>query len=250
LIGFFVKKYTSKEKVMEKEIDALKEKVARACRVMEMTGLLDFSGHISARIPGSQTFFINPMIRSRAEVSPEDLAEVSLDGNWVGGKLEPPQELPIHAAVYQARDDVNSVTHIHCHYAILPSIAGTDLVPVCQHGSIVGAVVPVYGQAEKITTFEEAGSMAQALGKARAVIMKGHGAVVAETSIEATVVASLYLEENARLLSEASVLGRPVPLSEEQIKRAASKTFLATVSIKKVWQYYLDKGKKAGIFWD
>jgi len=235
---------------MEKDIALLKENLARACRVLEMTGLLDFSGHISARLPGSRTFFINPMLLSRAEVTPDDLSEVSLEGEWVGGKLEPPQELPIHAAVFQAREDVNSVTHIHCHYAILPSIAGVDLVPVCHHGSIFGSVVPVYGEAAKITTFEEAGRMAAALGKARAVIMKGHGAVVAETSIEATVVASLYLEENAKLLAEASLLGKPVPLSEEQIQRSASKTYLPTVSIKKVWEYYLDKGKRAGIFWD
>lgn len=235
---------------MTKDIDALKEKLARACRVLEMTGLLDFSGHISGRIPGSQTFFINPMILSRAEVTPDDIAEVSLDGKWIGGKLEPPQELPIHAAVYRAREEVNSVTHIHCHYAILPSIAAVDLVPVCNHGSIFGAVVPVYGEAAKITTFEEAEQMAASLGNARAVIMKGHGAVVAETNVEATVVASLYLEENARLLMEASILGKPVPLSEEQIKRSASKTYLPTVSIKKVWEYYLDKGKRAGIFWD
>jgi len=235
---------------MEKDIALLKENLARACRVLEMNGLLDFSGHISARLPGSRTFFINPMMLSRAEVTPDDLSEVSLEGEWVGGKLEPPQELPIHAAVFRAREDVNSVTHIHCHYAILPSIAGVDLVPVCHHGSIFGAVVPVYGEAAKITSFEEAGRMAEALGRARAVIMKGHGAVVAETSIEATVVASMYLEENAKLLAEASVLGKPVPLSAEQIQRSASKTYLPAVSIKKVWEYYLDKGKRAGIFWD
>ena len=235
---------------MEKDIAVLKENLARACRVLAMTGLLDFSGHISARAPGARTFFINPMLLSRAEVTPDDLSEVSLEGEWVGGKLEPPQELPIHAAVFQAREDVNSVTHIHCHYAILPSIAGVDLVPVCHHGSIFGAVVPVYDEAAKITTFEEAGRMAAALGGARAVIMKGHGAVVAETSIQATVVASLYLEENAKLLVAASVLGKPTPLSEEQIQRSASKTFLPAVSIKKVWEYHLDKGKRAKIFWD
>jgi ribulose-5-phosphate 4-epimerase/fuculose-1-phosphate aldolase len=235
---------------MEKELAVLKENLARASRVMEMVGLLDFSGHISARLPGGRTFYINPMMLSRAEVTPGDLSEVSLDGEWVGGKLEPPQELPIHAAVYQAREDVNSVTHIHCHYGILPSIVGVDLVPVCHHGSIFGAVVPVYDEAAKITTFEEAGRMAAALGSARAVIMKGHGAVVAENSVEATVVASLYLEENARLLAEASVLGQPTPLSEEQIRRSASKTYLPGVSIKKVWEYYLEKGKKNNIFWD
>jgi len=235
---------------MDNDVFLLKETLARGCRLLEMVGLFDFSGHISGRIPGSQTFFIHPYQLSRAKVRPDDMVEVTLQGEWVGGDMEPPHETPIHAAVYQRRDEVNSVAHIHCHYAILPSIAGKDLVPVCQHGSIFGAVVPVYAEAEKITTLEEAHRMAAALGNSRAVIIKGHGAVVAESSVEATFVASLHLEENARLLVEASVLGEPIPLSEEQIKRAAAKTYLPGLSIQKSWNYYVEKGRKAAIFWD
>ena len=235
---------------MDKEIEKLKDKLARACRLLEMTGLLDYSGHISVRTPGRKTFYINAQRQSRADVTPDDLAEVSLNGGWFSEDLEPPGETPIHAAVYQAREDVASVAHIHCHYAILPSIAGIDLVPVCQHGSIFGSVVPVYSEAEKITTFEEAYQLAKILGDSRAVIMKGHGAVIAESSVEATFLACLHLEENARLLVEASILGKPMPLSEEQIKRAAAKTFLPVKSINKTWNYYLEKGRRAGLFWD
>ena len=158
---------------MDKEIDLLKEKLARACRMLEMMGLIDHSGHISGRMPGSQTFFIHPQQLSRAEVTPGDMAEVTLKGDWVGGKMNPPSESPIHAAVYQARQDVNCVVHVHTHYSILPSIVGVDLVPVCQHGAIFGAVVPVYGDSEKIDDFEKASGLARALGKSRAVIMKG-----------------------------------------------------------------------------
>jgi len=235
---------------MNPDLQLLKDTAARACRLLTVAGLLDFSGHISVRTPNHDTFYVNPMRLSRETVTPEDLSEVSLTGDWVGGPHEPPQELPIHAAVYQARPEVNSVAHIHCHYAILPSIAGRDLVPVCHHGAIFGAVVPVYSEAEKITTFEEANHMAEALGGSRAVIMKGHGAVVAESYVEATFVACLYLEENARLLVESAILGTPRPLSAEQIKRAAAKTYLPAVSIKKVWEYYLEKGRKAGALWD
>ena len=48
---------------MDKDIDLLKDKLARACRLLEMLGLIDFSGHISARIPGSKVFFIHPRQR-------------------------------------------------------------------------------------------------------------------------------------------------------------------------------------------
>src|SRR5512135_1119474 len=109
---------------MGNEIDILKDTLARACRVLERAGIIDYAGHISARLPGSQTFYIHPQELARTEVRPEDMAEVKLDGEWVGGKKNPPSETPIHAAVYQAREDVNSVIHGHPHYSILPSIAG------------------------------------------------------------------------------------------------------------------------------
>jgi L-ribulose-5-phosphate 4-epimerase len=229
--------------------EILKDKLARACRMLEMEGLIDHSGHISGRLPGSQTFFIHPQQLSRASVTPDDMAEVTLEGEWVGGKMKPPSETPIHAAAYQARPDVNSVAHIHPYYAILPSIAGRDLVPVCQHGAIFGPVVPVYGDAEKITKFEEAHELARALGRSRAVIMKGHGAVIVESSVEATFVASLHLERNAKLLVEASILGRPIPLSEEESRRAGENVFRPS-SIEKAWTYYLEKGRRASLFWD
>ena len=234
---------------MDKEINLLKEKLARACRMLEMMGLIDHSGHISGRMPGSQTFFIHPQQLSRAEVTPGDMAEVTLKGDWVGGKLNPPSESPIHAAVYQARQDVNCVVHIHTHYSILPSIVGVDLVPVCQHGAIFGSVVPVYGDSEKIDDFEKASGLARALGKSRAVIMKGHGAVIAESTVEAGFVASFHLEENAKLFVQASILGKPIPLSEEERKRAGANSFKPS-SIQKAWSYFMEKGRKASVFWD
>jgi L-ribulose-5-phosphate 4-epimerase len=231
------------------DIVVLKDKLARGCRMLVMAGLLDFSGHISGRLPGSQTFFIHPMELSRAEVTPDDMIEATLGGQKVGSNLTLPGETPIHAAVYQARPDVNSVVHIHSQYAILPSIAGKDLIPVCHHAMIFGSVIPVYPDSEKITTFEQARRMVQILGGARAVIMKGHGAVVAESSVEAAFGASERLEQNARLFVDASILGKPIPLPEEKIKRGALKTFSPS-AIQKTWSYYMEKGRKAGIFWD
>jgi ribulose-5-phosphate 4-epimerase/fuculose-1-phosphate aldolase len=122
-------------------------------------------------------------------------------------------------------------------------------VPVCQHGSIFGRVVPVYDDAEKIDDFEKASSLAQALGRSRAVIMKGHGAVIAESTVEAGFVASFHLEENARLFVQASILGKPIPLSDEERERAGANTYKPS-SIQKAWSYFIEKGRKASIFWD
>lgn len=233
----------------KEEMAVLRDKLARGCRMLVMAGLMDFSGHISGRLPGSETFFIHPMELSRAEVTPDDMIEATLAGQKVGSKLTLPDETPIHAAVYQARPDVNSVVHSHSKCAVLPSIAGKDLFPVCHHGIIFGGVIPVYPDAEKIVSFEQARLMVQALGKGRAVIMKGHGAVIAEASVEAAFGAAERLELNARLFVDASILGNPIPIPEEELRRGAKKTFSPS-AIQKTWSYYMEKGRKAGIFWD
>ncbi|MFB3887411.1 MAG: class II aldolase/adducin family protein [Thermodesulfobacteriota bacterium] len=193
---------------MEKDINVLKDKLARACRLLEMTGLIDYSGHISARVPGGQSFWIHPRQLSRTEVKPADMVEVTLKGESVGGGSKPPSETPIHTAVYQVRQDVNCVIHLHPHYSILPSIVGQDLIPVCQHG-----------------------------------------AVIAEASVEGAFLAACHLEENAKLFVEASILGKPIPLTVDQLKLAAGDTFTPR-SIEKGWTYFIEKGRKAGIFWD
>lgn len=234
---------------METGKEELKEKLARACRMLEMVGLFDFSGHITARLPGSNTFYIHPFRLARSEVKPEDLIEVDLEGKALSGQGEIPDETPIHAAVYQHREDVNSVIHIHPHYSIIPGIVGRELLTVCHHGSIFGALVPLYPDSQKIVSFVQANLMADTLGKGRAVVMKGHGAVVAEATIEAVFLAALHLEENARLLVEASAIGEPIPLPEEELKRAAASTFMPS-SIAKSWSYFREKAKKQGIFWD
>jgi L-ribulose-5-phosphate 4-epimerase len=234
---------------MDEGKEILKEKLAHACRMLEMLGLIDYSGHITARLPGSSTFYIHPVYLPRSEVKPGDMIEVDLQGKKVLGQGKIPGETPIHAAVYRHREDVNSVIHMHPHYSIIPSIVGRDLLTVCHHGSIFGAVVPLYPDSEKIVNFKQANLMAEILGKARAVVMKGHGAVVAEASVEAVFLAAIHLEENARLLVEASAIGEPIPLPEEEIRRAAASTF-KPMSISKSWSYFMEKAKKQGVFWD
>ena len=227
----------------------MKEKLARAIRILNMEGLVAFSGHISGRIPGAQTFFIHPMSMSRAEVKPSDLCEVTLAGKQISGTARVPDETDIHAAVYRARKDVSCVLHIHPHYLIVPSLVGKDLIPVSGRGAIFGARVPVFPHAEKVVTPEFADRMAQVLGNGRAVVLKGHGAVVAEGAVESVLTAALYLEENAQLLVDAMSVGTPLPMTPEELKRAADETYQPS-SIFKTWDYYIGKGKQHGIFWD
>ena len=91
----------------------LRQQLADCHRMMVMAELLDYSGHVSARIPGTDRILILPRDASRAGVTPDDMLVIDLDGKVLDGNRFPPTETAIHLGVYRARKDVQAVGHGH-----------------------------------------------------------------------------------------------------------------------------------------
>src|SRR5688572_19895429 len=93
------------------KIQNLTRRLVEGIQVITGEGVLSGSGHLSARIPGTETFLINPRFAGvLADV--KDICTVNFAGKRIAGKGPIPSETPIHAALYKARADVGSV--IHC----------------------------------------------------------------------------------------------------------------------------------------
>ena len=63
----------------------LREQIADCTRMMVMAELMDYSGHVSARIPGTDHVLIQPRDTSRAGLTPDDVLIVlygSLRGQY------------------------------------------------------------------------------------------------------------------------------------------------------------------------
>ena len=58
----------------------LRQQLADCHRMMVMAELLDYSGHVSARLPGTDRILILPRDASRAAVTADDMLVVGLDG--------------------------------------------------------------------------------------------------------------------------------------------------------------------------
>jgi len=82
--------------------NTLKIKVAQAVRMLAAEGLVASSGHVSARIPGTNLVLMNSRDASREVVQPEDIVTIDLDGKKVAGKDREPDEAWIHLSVYRA----------------------------------------------------------------------------------------------------------------------------------------------------
>ena len=223
--------------------DSLKESLITCCRILDREGLLGMFGHVSVRIPGTQRFLINPGAGSdKAGLEPEDLLTVDFRGERVEGRGNLPMETVIHTAIHRAREDAVSVAHLHPAYATLSGIAMKPIRPVLLHGAAFTGGVPIYEKAQFIVTEEEGEELARFLGPRRAVILRAHGSVTVGRSLEEVLFLSLFLEENAKNQCLASLLGEPVPLSDEEAEGLIPQS-LQESRFRKFWEYY---ARKAG----
>src|ERR1700733_4003645 len=93
---------------------SLREEVAAVTLLLNDLGILGYSGHVSARLPGDR-FLIQSYDQSRASLRPGDLLVCDLDGRVVAGPkgLKPPSEVFLHCEILRSRADVDSVAHFH-----------------------------------------------------------------------------------------------------------------------------------------
>src|ERR1700755_1385499 len=89
----------------------LRDQVAAVTLMLNDLGLLGYSGHVSARLPGRDAVLIQPFDQSRASVEPSDLLICDFEGNTLKGPrgVRPPAEVYLHCEILRARPDVNSV---------------------------------------------------------------------------------------------------------------------------------------------
>lgn len=223
---------------------ALRAEIAACTRIMNMDGLIDYSGHISARLPDGSGLLIQSFDDSRAALEPADLLVCDFDGNVVAGRdgKKPPREIFIHTEIMRARPDVNAVGHFHPETATMFTLVeDRPLIPVKNHAARWMDGIPVHpdpGHINSVTTGRE---LAESLGDCHAALIRAHGVVVTAESVPALLVDSVHFEENAKTLFHAAALGTVRGLSEDEMSGFLA-NFDRPAHVRKLWKYYLGRG--------
>ena len=103
-------------------LEALKEKIVLACKILQRQGPLDGYGHVSALL-GAERIVSTPHMPP-GKVALRDLIIIDMKGNKLEGFGEPNGETAMHAAIYKARPDVQCILHYHPDEVIAASVAG------------------------------------------------------------------------------------------------------------------------------
>jgi len=230
------------------EINDLKKKLAMSSRMLFNSGLVDYSGHISARIPGSDHLLILPHPVSRATVVAGDMVVSDFEGKVIEGKYKAPSEVYMHARAYKAREDVQSVAHLHNHMVAVLTMVDKPFYPASSNpGAFFGpGPMPVYMDPALIHTIEQGDEVVRSLGKGDAVMLRGHGSMVVGQAIEWVFAACVDLEEAASRFYKASLLGAVRVYNEDETTRTMKGRRKDSV-VQKIWDHNVAKTKLAGL---
>lgn len=224
--------------MIRSDLEESKRLVTMACRIMNDAGLVEGFGHVSVRLGASDRILLTPQ-KALGLVRPYDLIIVNGDGECLEGQqASVPLEAYIHTEIYKRRQDINAICRSHPLFAGVIGVLKKELRPVHGFGAFLGVRIPVFDKSCLITTPGLGRELADALGYARAVILRGNGVVVTGTNLEEACILSLFLEESCRMFYLAQMQGSPTFMDEREIEaRLAYKEN----ELRRAWDYYINK---------
>jgi L-ribulose-5-phosphate 4-epimerase len=177
------------------------------------------SGNVSARVPGADLMVIKPSGLEYSDLTPGSMVVCDLHGNRVEGDYAPSSDTGSHAYVYRHRPDVNGVVHTHSPYATSWA-ARAEAIPCC-----LTAIADEFGGDIPVGPFALIGDESIGAGivetlegsNSPAVLMRNHGVFTVGGSARAAVKAAVMVEDAARTVHLARLLGPVTRLDDADI---------------------------------
>jgi len=223
----------------------VREEVFAACRVLAGEGLVEAYGHVSARLPGSPHVVVTPRYAPSLVRGPEDLVVVDLDGARVAGDADPPLKVVMHTAGGRARPVGSALGRRRNPAATAGGTRGGPPCPAHRFGAFLGVEVPVFPIPFLITDAALGRALAEALGGAEAVLLRGNGQLVTGRRVAEACVKALFLEQSARVHLLARCAGTPRVWTAEEVARRTGPD-VPYDHFGRAWDYYRAKHAVAG----
>lgn len=199
-----------------------KKRLVDACHRVHARGFVaGYEGNLSARISGER-ILVTPAGLCKGDVTADDLIVVDLREprrtNARKDARRPTAELDMHLMVYAERPDAAAVVHAHPPAATGFALAGVGIPEKALPEVIVtmGAIPLVpYGLPG---TAELADEIRRFVKRADAFLLANHGALTLGRTIEEAYYRMETVEQVARSVLVARILGSPVELTDAQIE--------------------------------
>ena len=174
------------------------------------------SGTVSGRDPETGNIVIKPTGFRYDLLTPADLLVIDNKGKILEGTLKPSSDTETHLYLYNHRPDIFGIVHTHSPYACIFAVLGRPIPAVMTSAALLGGEIPIGGYAA--VGGEDIGSeIIKKIGKSSAIIMQNHGVYTIASTVWQATVDAVEVEDLAKIAHFASLHGKPIELTDEQI---------------------------------
>jgi L-ribulose-5-phosphate 4-epimerase len=200
-------------------LESLKNQVYAANMELMRRNLVIYTwGNASAIDANRELVVIKPSGVSYAELRPEMMVVIDLEGNVVAGHLKPSSDTATHLVLYKKFEQTGAVVHTHSTWATIWAQAGIGIPPLgTTHADYFYGEVPCtreLKEKEVNTDYEKnTGLVIAETFKGKdpmtipAVLVKNHGPFTWGRNADEAVHNSVVLEEVARMAFHTILLG-------------------------------------------
>ncbi|QJC55327.1 4-hydroxy-3-prenylphenylpyruvate oxygenase/4-hydroxy-3-prenylbenzoate synthase [Polaromonas vacuolata] len=160
--------------------------LAAAYRLVALYGWDDLVfTHITAKLPGTDTFLINPYGLMFDEITASSLVQIDLQGNKVSDSPFDvnPAGFTIHSCIHAARHDAHCVLHTHSLNGVAVSSQREGLLPISQFAFSVLHSLSYHDYEGLALREAEKPRLVANLGQSKFLMLRNHGLLTVGESV-------------------------------------------------------------------
>jgi L-fuculose-phosphate aldolase len=187
-------------------------------RMYERGLVVATEGNLSVRLDAHR-ILVTPAGCCKGRLASRDILVTDLSGRVIRGKGRPSSEMQMHLLYYHARPDVRAICHAHPSTATAFAAAGRSLEAAVLPEVVVDlGKIPLapYGTPG---TWELCAGLELLVRKFDAVLLENHGVVTCGPDLNAAYNRMETVEQCARVMLTAELLGGPHLLSRAEVQK-------------------------------
>jgi ribulose-5-phosphate 4-epimerase/fuculose-1-phosphate aldolase len=181
--------------------------------------------HISAKVPGEDTFLINPYGMLFEEITASSLVKINMAGEKIGDNPYPvnPAGFTIHSAVHEVRHDAECVMHVHTVDGTAVATTEGGLLPLNQTAMLIREDLAYHEYEGVALNHDERPRLQEDLGtKKGSMLLWNHGTLTLGSTI-ATAFTRMYFLERACSMQVATLSsGRPLHEAKPEVAQVVA----------------------------
>jgi len=178
---------------------ALRQNLAASYRMFAHLEMDDLTyTHLSARLPGSDAYFIYPFGQLFEEVTASSLLKVTTDGEILEGTEAQYNQTGyiIHGSIYAARPEINAIFHLHTPAGVAVSSMECGLLPISQFSLHFYNRLAYHGYDSLALDGATQGSdLVHSLATHKAMMLENHGTLTCGETLHEAFLYMYFLEQ-------------------------------------------------------